>query len=144
MAVVRGGSATYVAALVAALPAGTLRTGAAVTEVARDPFGVTVATGDRRERFDAVVMATHADDALRPPRRCRQPRDAAPSAGSSTPRTRVVLHTDERVLPANPRARASWNVDRTGLPPPGRALTMTYHMNRLQSLPGPRRLLRVA
>ncbi len=42
--VVRGGSATYVRALVAALPAGAVRTGAVVTQVLRDPFGVTVTT----------------------------------------------------------------------------------------------------
>ena len=44
----------------------------------------------------------------------------------------AVLHTDRRLLPRRRRAWASWNYhlldEPTGLP------TVTYHMNRLQSL----------
>ena len=49
----------------------------------------------------------------------------------------MVLHTDETVLPRSPRARASWNVHTPDCRLPGDALTMTYHMNRLQSIAGP-------
>ncbi|HEY4190328.1 MAG TPA: FAD-dependent oxidoreductase [Candidatus Limnocylindrales bacterium] len=133
--VVRGGSAAYVRALVAALPMGTMRTGAGVTEVVRDPFGVTVVTPRGRERFDAVVMATHADEALR----LISDADVIERrvlGGFEYSTNAVVLHTDERLLPANPRARASWNVAVGDCHRPGSALVMTYHMNRLQSLPG--------
>ena len=78
-------------------------------------------------------MATHADDALAA---LGDADDAErePWAGSST-RNQVVLHTDERAdaPPAGAGRRGTW----TRRPaPPGRAVTMTYHMNRLQSLPG--------
>jgi len=48
-----------------------------------------------------------------------------------------VLHTDERVLPSSRHALASWNVDAPSCRTLGDALTMTYYMNRLQSIPGP-------
>ena len=134
--VVRGGSATYVRALVAALPAGAVRTGAVVTQVLRDPFGVTVTTaGQGRERFDAVIIATHADDALRLLGDADVLERRVLGAFEYS-RNAVVLHTDGRVLPANPRARASWNVRVGDCRVRGDALVMTYDMNRLQSLPG--------
>ena len=94
-------------------------------------------TARGRERFDAVdpgdPRRRRAAAARR--RRCRASDGC--SAASSTRTNAVVLHTDDRVLPANPRARASWNVRDRRLPAarPTRS-TMTYHMNRLQSLPG--------
>jgi predicted NAD/FAD-binding protein len=46
----------------------------------------------------------------------------------------VCLHTDASLLPRRPAARASWNYNLDG----GHAgATVTYHMNRLQSLPVP-------
>jgi predicted NAD/FAD-binding protein len=135
--VVRGGSKVYVERLIATLPVGAMRTGSPVTEVLRDPLGVTVRTGAGDwERFDAVVMATHADDALR---LLADPddRERRTLGGFEYSQNQVVLHTDERILPRNPRAWASWNVHTPDCRLPGDALTMTYQMNRLQSIPGP-------
>ena len=45
-------------------------------------------------------------------------------------RNDTTLHTDEALLPRRPIARASWNYLLVG----DRQVTLTYHMNRLQSL----------
>ncbi len=86
------------------------------------------------ERFDHVIFACHSDEALAlladPSEREREILGALPYQPND-----VVLHHDERLLPANRRAWASWNY-RVGAADDAPA-TVTYHMNRLQSLRAP-------
>jgi predicted NAD/FAD-binding protein len=128
---ITGGSRRYLEALIRPWR-GHLRLSTPVTEVARHPSHVTMfASGYEPERFDAVVIATHSDQALAmladPSERERELLGAIPYQ-----RNEAVLHTDRSLLPRRRRAWASWNYH-LGADAPGRC-TVTYHMNRLQSL----------
>jgi predicted NAD/FAD-binding protein len=133
---IRGGSRVYVERVLERLPEGTLHAGDPVVEVRREAGDAIVTTeGGQRERFDGVVMATHADvtlgllvDAD------KEEREALAHFEYTT--NDVVLHTDESLLPQRAKARGAWNVDTVDCRRPGQQLTMTYYMNRLQRLEG--------
>lgn len=128
---VEGGSRSYVQALKAAFH-GQVRTGEAVAGLRRDAAGVTVqlASGGL-ERFDEVVIATHADTALElleDP----TPQERRLLSPFRYSKNRVVLHTDPALMPKRRRAWTSWNhIGRRGEAGEG---CVTYWMNRLQGI----------
>jgi predicted NAD/FAD-binding protein/DUF1365 family protein len=124
---VTGGSQRYVAAVAARLHE--VRTGAKVTTVLETPDGVEVTDGNGVVRaFDAVVIATHPDQALamlaEPTTAQRDVLGAMPYSKST-----ALLHTDTSVLPSSSNAWASWNFARRGEHSP-----VTYDLTRLQRL----------
>jgi uncharacterized protein len=132
-----GGSRTYVEAVVRPWRE-RLRLATPVTAIARDPDGVSVTPrGGEAERFDHVVLAVHSDQALRMLTDAGDREHEILGAIPYQP-NEAVLHTDERLLPRRRRAWASWNYHL--LPEPTGMTTVTYHMNRLQSLRADREL----
>lgn len=129
---VTGGAQRYVEAIVAPLGQA-VRTGSRVRRIERDDAGVVlhVDGSPGGERFDRVVLATHADSALA---MLAEPTDAerAVLGAFRFQANRATLHTDARLLPSRPRARASWNYRR--LDADQRVPVLTYYANRLQSL----------
>jgi uncharacterized protein len=125
---VTGGSHRYVDAIAGRL-GDRLRLGSGVRSVRRAANGVELRIGDAIERFDRVVLATHADQALA---LLEDPTPAERRVLGSFEYTtnEAVLHTDSSFLPRTRGARASWNYR---LGDDGRP-TITYHLNRLQAL----------
>lgn len=137
---VTGGSRTYVDAVAAAIRqrGGEIRTSTPVLAVAETTDGVEVTTSSGREVYDAVVIATHPDQALgmlaAPTPLQKELLDAIPYLANT-----ALLHTDTRLLPSAPDARASWNFRRPATPQAG--VLVTYDLTRLQRLPTATRYL---
>ena len=128
--VVEGGSRTYADALVAPF-LDRIRVSTPVLGVRRVVAGVEVETRAEVERFDRVVLATHADVSLRLlADATRAEREILAAFPYST--NDVLLHTDASLMPRTRRAWASWNAF---VPTsPDRRATVTYWMNELQGL----------
>jgi len=128
---VSGGSARYVERLVAPMRH-RIRLSTPVARIERfvDRVEVTPAGGDP-EPFDEVIVAAHSDQALA---MLADPSPAEAELLGAIPYqpNEVVLHTDDSLLPRRRRARASWNFHLQD--EPAERTTVTYHMNRLQSL----------
>jgi uncharacterized protein len=128
---VAGGSSRYVERLTAPMRE-RLRLSTPVARIERHPDRVEV-TPDRGgpEAFDEVIVAAHSDQALT---MLADPSPAEAEVLGAIPYqpNDVVLHTDGSILPRRRRARASWNFHLQD--EPADRTTVTYHMNRLQSL----------
>ncbi|MEV0318339.1 NAD(P)/FAD-dependent oxidoreductase [Streptomyces sp. NPDC050658] len=129
---VDGGSREYVTRIGKELQ--DVRTSTPVRSVRRDGAGVCVTTEDgTADAFDSVVIAVHADQALRLLADPSGAEREVLGAFRYSPNP-AVLHTDTAVLPRSPGARASWNC----LLPSCRVTTdhvrVSYDMNRLQGL----------
>ncbi|MBT8445773.1 MAG: FAD-dependent oxidoreductase [Gammaproteobacteria bacterium] len=127
---VQGGSRSYIDPLTEPFR-GNIHLDRPVSRIVRGARGVTVEfAGGASEAFDEVIVATHADTALR----LVNATDAVESAllrHFPYQNNDVVLHTDTRLLPDRRRAWGSWNY-RIGAD--NGLSTVTYNMNMLQGL----------
>jgi predicted NAD/FAD-binding protein len=129
---VTGGSRAYVDRAAVLLGDG-LRTGSPVRAVRRDEAGVSVVSDRGVERFDAVVLATHADVSLRLLERPTIVEQRALSALAYSP-SRVVTHMNASLMPRRRAAWSSWNYRATSCGDEDSGVSVTYHLNRLQGL----------
>jgi predicted NAD/FAD-binding protein len=135
---VDGGSRNYVSRIVAQLS--DVRLGEAVLRVSRGADGVTLHTAKGATVFDAAVLACHADQALA---MLEQP-SAAERAVLGAFRCQdnlAVLHTDLSLMPRRRAVWSAWNYLSDGAGDHAQTVSVTYWMNRLQSLETARPLL---
>lgn len=135
---VAGGSHTYVNRLTEAL-GNRLCLSSGVRAMQRTETGVTLITHDgQSETFDQVVMATHADQALRILGDQATMQERVVLGGFGYRGNRAILHTDPRLMPRRRGAWASWNyLGDKSLGEGDGQICVSYWMNRLQRLDVP-------
>ncbi|MBZ3900104.1 NAD(P)/FAD-dependent oxidoreductase [Streptomyces griseiscabiei] len=129
---VAGGSSAYVEKAVKGLASVRIATPVRAIERGHDHARVTTEDG-KSERYAAVVVAVHPDQAL------RMLVDATPDerrvlGAFIYSRNPTVLHRDTGVLPRSPHARASWNYWLPSCTARPGSVRVSYDMNRLQRL----------
>ncbi len=138
---VEGGSRAYVEAIAARLSNRAV-TGAGVTAARRSGGMVELSFSDGSEgRFDHVVFACHAPDAFRAIDDLDE-RERGILGAFRTTANRAVVHSDPALMPKRRKVWSSWTMlfegERRG--DAGQPVTLSYWMNRLQSLPTSRDL----
>ena len=129
---VTGGSRHYVERITEGLADKRLNTPVQLVE--RDEEGVRVVTAGHAERFDRVIFATHAPQAL------ALLRDATPQEREVLGQFRTqpnvaVLHTDASVLPRSQLAWSAWNYERGDDAQENNRVCLHYLINKLQPIP---------
>ena len=129
---VTGGSRNYVKAITDKIP--DKRLNSKVELVDRDADGVRIITAGQSERFDQVIFATHAPQAL------ALLRDASAHEREilgqfKTQHNKAVLHTDASVLPKARLAWSAWNYVRGDDAQEGGGVCLHYLINKLQPIP---------
>ncbi len=128
-----GGSHAYVKAFARGFK-GEVHLDRPVCRIIRGPGRVQLSLADGSSQdFDQVVIATHADQALR---LLQDPSDLEQRLLSPWryQRNRTILHTDSSILPTRKHAWAAWNFTREAAATEDRPVYVTYYMNRLQGL----------
>jgi len=128
---ISGGSQSYVGPLIENVD---IRLGARIDHIRRYPGHVDIAHADGSiEAFSDVVVATHADQALRLLADPDQDERDLLGAFRYTDNT-AVLHTDASLMPKRRRVWASWNYIGESTATDDTQLCVTYWMNKLQEL----------
>jgi len=127
-----GGSSRYVQAFTERFP-GTIRLKANVQAVRRLDSAIEVCWNGETEVFDAVVLATHADQSLR---LLEQPSvlEEQLLGPWKYSKNRTILHSDASVLPPRERNWASWISTMKDSRQEDAPVSVHYYMNRLQHL----------
>lgn len=129
---VTGGSGTYIDKVTAAV--GDVRASTGIAAITRKPDSIElIDTAGNLHQADAVVIATHADDALA---LLTDPTDDERRVlgAFEYSRNETLLHRDDSQLPNATAARSSWNYRMDDCAQRSDRTAVTYWMNRLQGI----------
>lgn len=137
---VAGGARQYVDRLASDLA--DVRLDTHVVAVTRDARGAQVRSVSRlpvertlNERFDALVLGCHSDQALKILGDGATPEERSVLGAIPYQRNRALLHTDASLLPDSRRVWSAWNYAAGRDSPDGRPISVHYLINKLQPLP---------
>lgn len=128
-----GGGREYVRRIVGALD--DVRVDTAVRGVRRDADGVDVFTDKGTERFDALVLATHAPTSLRLLGNDTDQDERSVLGAVRYQPNIALLHTDTNLLPRRRRVWSAWNYLGSRAHDGMRPVCVSYLVNQLQPLP---------
>ncbi|WP_332641873.1 NAD(P)/FAD-dependent oxidoreductase [Aeromicrobium sp.] len=129
---VAGGSGTYIDKVTAAV--GDVRASTGITAITRKPDSIElIDTAGNLHQADAVVIATHADDALALLTDLTDDERRVLGAFEYS-RNETLLHRDAAQLPNATAARSSWNYRMDDCAQRSDRTAVTYWMNRLQGI----------
>ena len=130
--VIKDGSSAYIKKIIKGFES-KINLSSPIRTVSRLDNGIEIEIANSKKplMFDAVVFATHSDQALG---MLKDPTEKEKDILSSIPyqKNEVLLHTDSSVLPKRKLAWASWNYQLDSNPES--PVVLTYNMNILQSL----------
>ena len=130
--VIKGGSSQYISKIIKGFEH-KIHLSCPIKSVSRVNNGVEIILPSNQKalKFDAIVFATHSDQALS---LLRDPTELETEILKSFPyqKNEVLLHTDSSVLPKRKLAWASWNYQLDNNP--SAPVVLTYNMNILQSI----------
>jgi len=130
--VIKNGSSQYISKIIKGFEE-KIYLSSPIKKVVRKGDGIELflVKNDKKLNFDAVIFATHSDQALS---LLESPSDLEEEILKSFPyqKNEVLLHTDATVLPKRKLAWASWNYQLDA--DPSAPVVLTYNMNILQSI----------
>lgn len=134
------GSKAYIDAVVKGFPPNHLFLKTEIIKITNEKNGkVRLHTKGASEVFDHVILATHADQALRIIKPSATAEETSILSNFETSKNTAVLHSDLAHLPTNPKAWTSWNYLTLTSPTTGKSnidqVSLTYNMNILQHIP---------
>ncbi len=127
--VIKNGSRSYIPALTA--PVQEIKLDCPVSAVERNDQGVEVHAADGSKTFDEVILACHSDQSMQLLKDISNDEQQV-LGGIKYRENEVVLHTDQKMLPDQRKAWASWNFWQGQSH--DSAPAVTYNMNILQGL----------
>jgi uncharacterized protein len=131
---VAGGSRHYVKLITDPIADKRLNTPVQLVERDQGGDGVRIVTAGQAERFDRVIFATHAPQALALLRDASAHEREVLGVFKTQP-NKAVLHTDASVLPKNQLAWSAWNYVRGDAAQEGSGVCLHYLINKLQPIP---------